>query len=401
VLVHGALRVAGYPRGDSAPRCRAGRLGLTPLKHVVVMKIFLCGDVMTGRGIDQVLPNPSLPQLHEDYVRSATQYVRLAERANGPIPAPVAPSYIWGAALDELDAFKPDARVVNLETAITRSEDYAPKGINYRMSPQNAACLTAAGIDCCVLANNHVLDWGRAGLRDTLENLARLEIKTAGAGRNIAEARAPALLSAKGKGRLVVLSYATASSGVPSGWAASAEAPGINFLGNLSEASVADIAAQIARVKKPGDDVVVSIHWGSNWGYKISASERRFAHALIDEAGASIVHGHSSHHPKAIEIYKERLILYGCGDFLNDYEGIEGYEAYRDDLVLMYFATCDHKSGRLEALELVPLQIRRFQLTRPSREDTEWLLKRLNREYRPFGAGISVTAEGRFALSLT
>ena len=127
-----------------------------------VLRLFLCGDVMIGRGIDQVLPHPCSPILHEDYVHSALDYVRLAEEANGPIARPVAPSYIWGAALDELTHRQPDARIINLETAITRSEDFAPKGINYRVNPENADCLTAAAIDCCVLANNHVSD-GAAG----------------------------------------------------------------------------------------------------------------------------------------------------------------------------------------------------------------------------------------------
>src|SRR5512141_3177419 len=105
------------------------------------MRLFLCGDVMIGRGIDQVLPHPCHPILHESYVHSASDYVRLAEEANGPIPRPVAPCYIWGTALDELDRRQPDARIINLETAITRSEDFAPKGINYRVSPENADCL--------------------------------------------------------------------------------------------------------------------------------------------------------------------------------------------------------------------------------------------------------------------
>jgi poly-gamma-glutamate synthesis protein (capsule biosynthesis protein) len=115
------------------------------------MRIFLCGDVMTGRGIDQALPHPCSPILHEGYVQSAVDYLRLAERANGPVPRP--------------------------------SDAFEPKGINYRMSPENGPCLSAAGLDCCVLANNHVLDWGLAGLIDTLNALERLRIKTAGAGR--------------------------------------------------------------------------------------------------------------------------------------------------------------------------------------------------------------------------
>jgi hypothetical protein len=69
-----------------------------------------------------------------------------------------------------------------------------PKGISYRMSPENAGCLAAAGVDCCVLGNNHMLDWGRAGLCDTLATLEHLRIKTAGAGRDAAQASAPAIL---------------------------------------------------------------------------------------------------------------------------------------------------------------------------------------------------------------
>ena len=91
----------------------------------------------------------------------------------------MAPSYIWGAALDHLHRVRPDARVINLETSITRSDAYIPKGINYRMSPENAECLLTAGIDCCALGNNHILDWDRAGLLETLATLERLRIKSA------------------------------------------------------------------------------------------------------------------------------------------------------------------------------------------------------------------------------
>ena len=104
---------------------------------------------MTGRGIYQVLAHPCDPKLHEDYVASAKDYVSLAEKANGAIPRHAKPAYVWGVALDELDRMRPDVRIINLETAITRSDDYARKGINYRMSPENADCLSAANIDCC------------------------------------------------------------------------------------------------------------------------------------------------------------------------------------------------------------------------------------------------------------
>lgn len=362
------------------------------------VRLFLSGDVMLGRGIDQVLANPCSPVLHEGYVQSAIDYVHLAEAANGPIPRQVAPAYVWGAALDELDRTRPNARIINLETSITRSDDYVPKGINYRMSPENADSLVAAAIDCCVLANNHVLDWGRAGLIDTLATLERLHIKAAGAGRNVDEARAPAILDVAGEGRVLVFSFASVTSGTPKSWAATREAPGVNLLPDLS-AGLAHICGEIARVRRPRDVVVVSVHWGPNWGHDIPEDQRHFAHTLIEAADVSIIHGHSSHHAKAIEVYRNRLILYGCGDFLNDYEGIRGYEGYRDDLALMYLADLEPTRGDLAALEMVPLQIRKFQLTRPSRQDIHWLQGTLDRESKKRDARVKLIADGRFALT--
>jgi len=362
-------------------------------------RIFLCGDVMTGRGIDQVLPHPGDPGLHESHADSAMDYVRLAEEANGLIQRPQDVSYIWGAALDELKRLRPDVRIVNLETSITRSDSYDPKGINYRMSPENAACLAAADVDCCVLANNHVLDWGRAGLLDTLAALERLGIRFAGAGRDRVQARMPAILGVSGKGRVVVFSFATPTSGVPRRWAARHEACGVNLLADLSDAAIARIADDIGSMRRENDIVIVSIHWGSNWGHEIPKDHRRFAHALVERADVSIVHGHSSHHAKAIEVHRNRLILYGCGDFLNDYEGVMGHDEFRDDLPLMYFADVDPVSHDLVALDMVPLQIRRFQLGHASRADADWLARTLDRESRPLGVRVDLDPDGRLALS--
>lgn len=364
-----------------------------------VIRLFLCGDVMIGRGIDQVLAHPCDPALHEGYAHSAMDYVSLAEAANGPIPRHADPWYVWGAALDEWSRAPPDGRIINLETSITRSDDYIPKGINYRVSPDNAECLAAATVDCCVLANNHVLDWGRAGLSETLTTLADLGIKTAGAGRNLDEAAAPALLDFHRKRRVLIFSLAFPSSGVPRSWAATRESSGVNVLNDLSLSGVARIAEQVERLRRPGDVILVSIHWGSNWGYEVADAEQQFAHALIDDAGASVVHGHSSHHPKGIEVYRDRLILYGCGDFLNDYEGIRGYEEYRGDLALMYFAGVDAASAAVVSLEIVPLQIRNFRLVRPSSQDIEWLRRTLDRESQRFGVRVALDAAGRLVLA--
>ncbi|OGA97025.1 MAG: hypothetical protein A3G27_09615 [Betaproteobacteria bacterium RIFCSPLOWO2_12_FULL_66_14] len=89
-----------------------------------------------------------------------------------------------------------------------------------------------------------------------------------------------------------------------------------------------------------------------------------------------------------MELYKGKLILYGCGDLLTDYEGIAGHEAYRPDLSLMYFPAVESSSGRLLRLAAVPTQVRRFQLRRAPEEGVAWLTDTLNREGRSLGTRV-------------
>ncbi len=346
--------------------------------------LFLCGDVMTGRGIDQILPFPGKPQLHEPCMNSAASYVSLAEQATGPMPRLVTFGYIWGNALQEFQREAPQAKVINLETAITQSDTHwESKDVHYKMSLENVACLTAAGIDCCVLANNHMLDWGIAGLLDTIKILDTAGIKHAGAGRNLQEAQAPAILNGR-EGRVIVFSLGSVSSGIPAQWSALENQPGINVMETQADDPVSSLAKAIREVREKDDVVIASIHWGGNWGYKIPAAQKILAHRLVDEAGVDIVHGHSSHHVKAVDVYNGCLILYGCGDFINDYEGIEGYEMFRGDLGLMYFADVDAHAHRLLGLRMVPTQVRHFRVNRASEIDTQWLGDLLNREGKQF-----------------
>ncbi|MCP4386481.1 MAG: CapA family protein [Hyphomicrobiales bacterium] len=365
------------------------------------MTLMLSGDVMTGRGVDQVLPHPSPPVLHEAYIRSALDYVSLAEEANGPIARPMPFPYIWGDALRVLEERKPDLSIINLETAVTHSHRFVPKGINYRMSPDNTPCLTAAGIDCCVVANNHVLDWGREGLEETLAVLGDAGISTAGAGHDATEASAPATLAGLGKPRILVYGIACPSSGVPSDWAADDNSSGVNYLEHPSAETADTIARRISRDRQPGDIVVVSIHLDANWGYKIGETDRAFAHRLIEAGAADVVHGHSSHHPKAIEVHHGKPIFYGCGDLINDYEGIEGHEAFRGDLSLMYFVEFDPADRHLLSLDMVPFRIRNIRLNRTSSEETEWLRRMMDRECARFGGGVRLAESGFLALSWT
>ena len=342
------------------------------------LRLFLCGDVMTGRGIDQALPHPVDPVLYEPYVRDAREYVDLAEKANGPIPRPLSFDYVWGEALQELERASVDLRIINLETAITSEETPCPgKGIHYRMHPLNIGCLSTARISACSLANNHVLDWGNSGLSETLRSLDAVGIAHSGAGNNAEEAAAPAVLNIEGKPRVLLFSFGSTTSGIPRDWNATPSRAGVNLLDDLSETTAARVADQMRHLRKAGDLLIASIHWGSNWGYDIPSKQIAFAHRLVEE-GVAIVHAHSSHHVKAIEVFKGRLILYGSGDFLTDYEGISGYEEFRGDLALMYFVELDSQTGQLLSARLVPMQMRRFRVERASAADARRLCDLLN-----------------------
>ncbi len=362
--------------------------------------LFLCGDVMTGRGIDQVLPYAGNPTLHEPWVKDAGDYVALAEHAHGAIPRPLAEADLWGEALRQLDRVRPDLRFINLETSITTSNTPWPnKGIHYRMHPDNIGCLKVADIHGCSLANNHILDWDHDGLWESLRVLEEAGITTVGAGDNETVASEPAVFDVGSGRRVILLACGLGSSGIPESWAATADQPGVWRLAGLGEESVQRIADKVRAVKRQGDLVVLSIHWGGNWGYELEPGQQDFARAVIDEAGVDLVHGHSSHHPKAMEVYRGHLILYGCGDFINDYEGIQGHGQYRGDLVLMYFPTLETRTGRLVALTMVPLRMHRFQLRPAGDEEANWLAKVLDRECRRFDGGCQRQADGTLSLS--
>ena len=355
----------------------------------IVVVLCLTGDVMTGRGVDQILPAAGDPRLWERYAASARDYVALAEAASGPIPQPVDFSWLWGDAMQVLDELAPDLRIVNLETSITTRDDaQLAKAVLYRMHPGNVSCLTAARLDACALANNHVMDFGVGGLEETLDVLTHAGLGPVGAGCDEGQAWAPAELTAGGGHRVLVWSVGSASSGVPRSWTAGPGSAGVALLDEHSHADVHAICERVRRVKQPGDIAVVSVHWGSNWGYDVPREQVRLAHRLID-SGADVVHGHSSHHPRPVEVYRDRLVLYGCGDLINDYEGIGGKERFRGDLRLMYVARLD-PTGGLHELRMVPFQSRQMRLRLATEQDARWLHRVLGRASRRFGSRVDL-----------
>jgi poly-gamma-glutamate synthesis protein (capsule biosynthesis protein) len=337
------------------------------------MRLFLCGDLMLARGIDQILPHPGDPTLHEPYVHDARQYVQLAEEVSGTIPKPVDFSYIWGGLPEMLEVRRPDVRIGNLETSVTTRDEYArEKGIHYRMSPRNVEVLETLPFDCVTLGNNHVLDWGVGGLRETLDTLGGRGIGYCGAGADSTHAAAPwQRVLAEGE-KLSVFGIGDRSSGVPKDWTAREDRPGV-FLkpGNRNlEAHLAQAGRGVR---------IASIHWGENWGYAIPRRQQNVARSLIDRAGVTIVHGHSSHHPKGFELYQGGIIIYGAGDFINDYEGIGGHERYRPDLTAGYVVEISPDTHHVVGAELLVFRIQRMRLHRASAGETGWMAETLER----------------------
>ncbi|MFJ8160065.1 CapA family protein [Streptomyces sp. NPDC096136] len=365
---------------------------------------------MLGRGIDQVLPHPGDPRLAEPWVSDARAYVEMAEAVNGPVSRADGYDGPWGDLMAELRATGPDAWVLNLETSVTRADGFAPgKSVHYRMNPANVPCLTAVRPDVCALANNHVLDFGRDGLAETLDSLGAAGLRTAGAGVDAAEAWRPVRVvlrsASSGTGstsrhgpRLLVFSIGFPSSGIPLDWAAGPDLSGVALASAPSPAAAADLVSRMRAARRPGDLTAVSVHWGSNWGYRVPPEHIRFAHALVD-GGADLVHGHSSHHPRPLEVHHGRLILYGCGDLVDDYEGISGHEQYRSDLRILYTARLDGATGALRGLRLTPFQARRLTLHRARLRDAYWLRAALTRHGSPFSTTLAVGSDGVLTLT--
>jgi poly-gamma-glutamate capsule biosynthesis protein CapA/YwtB (metallophosphatase superfamily) len=354
---------------------------------------------MLGRGVDQILTHPGNPALYERNVGDARTYVDLAIRANGSIPQPVDWSWPWGDALELLSSPRPDARIINLETSVTSSDDYVPgKTVHYRMNPANIEALTVVRPDVSVLANNHVLDFGRRGLLETLDVLSAAELPSTGAGRSLREAQSPVIIPIpRTGGRVLVFAFGSPSSGIPYEWAATEDAPGVNVITTLGDAAADELCRQVLQVRQQGDLTVVSAHWGSNWGYRVPADQVRFAHRLVD-GGVDMVHGHSTHHPRPIEVYRGKLILYGCGDLIDDYEGIRGHDQYRPDLRLLYLPRLDPASGELVELRMVALQARQMRLYWASHRDAQWVKTVLDKVSRPFGSRIDLGSGGVLSL---
>jgi poly-gamma-glutamate capsule biosynthesis protein CapA/YwtB (metallophosphatase superfamily) len=230
-----------------------------------------------------------------------------------------------------------DLAVANLEIALTdRGLRTRGKAIAERGPPHAVESLVQAGFDAINLANNHVLDYGEPALRDTLARLAEARLPSFGAGGNASEAAAP-LVVERGGLRIGLVGY---TSTLPQGFAATADAPGVNPLraltfyrptrnpeeypGSAMAMETRPVADDLARMvgdieslKQRADVVLVYQHWGASMTEQVLDFQRGIGHAAIDAGAAGVFGGHQ-HVISAIEFYKGRPIVHGMGNLLFD-----------------------------------------------------------------------------------
>ncbi len=272
-----------------------------------------------------------------------------------PFPTTVDYRYPWGDALDVLEEIRPAARIVNLGNQRHHERRFlaAKRHSLPDASRKRQAAERGPNRLLCSLKQPRSRPAGLAGYRRPSKRCVRRESRPPGAGENAARAASPAIIEIAPEIRLAVFGYGTESSGVPASWAARQPFTRREFHFRIfHRGPPRKLSESISGQTRPEDLVIFSVHWGGNWGYDVPEEQVRFAHQLIDSGAVDVVHGHSSHHVRPLEVYRGKLILYGAGDFLNDYEGIEGNEGYRDDLALDVLPTFESGTGRLVRLRI-------------------------------------------------
>lgn len=318
----------------------------------MTITIALAGDAMLGRGVAAHIATTGAQDLVSEDVR---EYLAAADLA-----------------------------VVNLECCISdrgRPWQAAGKRFHFRAPPAAAEALAGLGVGCVTLANNHALDFGYAGLSDTCEQLARAGIAVAGAGADLAQARAPARLEAGGQ-RVAVLSVTDQAPG----YAAGQGRPGV-AQADLAGGTPHWLTGEIAALDGQCDVVLVMPHWGPNLAASPLPYLRMAARALVD-AGATVVAGHSAHLFHGVA----GRVLYDLGDFIDDYPVDP---VLRNDLSLLFLVTLG-AAGPVR-VEAVPLKLGYARTRVATGRDREWIRERLAAACVPFGTGVA-EADGRFVL---
>ncbi len=309
------------------------------------LQIALTGDVMLGRLVNSVL--------------GLDKY-----------------TYVWCDTLQMMR--EADLSLINLGCVIaSKGTEWSRtwKAFHFRAGLEAIEVLKTASIDYVSLANNHTLDYEVEAFIEMLELLDTNKIAHSGAGRNLQESITPAILQAK----RIKIDVLALTDNQPE-WEAKANSPGVNFIPITLENDYYErLKGCIENSKSRSDVVIVSCHIGPHFREVPSNAYVNFAHRIID-LGADIYWGHSNHTPQGIEIYKKKVILHDCGDFIDDY-AVDPY--YRNDLSFLFLV--NFELDRIKNIELVPVKISDFRVCTAPPWDADLITQKMVNQCKILG----------------
>ncbi|CAF1359148.1 unnamed protein product [Rotaria sp. Silwood1] len=356
--------------------------------------INLAGDVMIGRLIDQLLPT----SVYNPEEASIVRPFRLSRRSYFPYLQEDKYNYatVWG---NTIPLWKMgNLNIINLETTVTTHDKLWPgKVFNYRTHPANIACLTIANIHHVSLANNHTLDFEIKGLEETCESLDKSGISYVGAGKTREHALGPVFIdvpitvspiveklkpisinSAAPRSSTSLRIGLLSASDHPSDWSS---VPSFHLLTYYDLPLLyTQLEPLITNARLNSDFVIFSVHWGPNYQWIPDKKIQELAHWMIHQ-GVDLIHGHSSHHLQGIEIVQRQngthgLIIYGCGDFVDDYAIDQEYRNDLGALFQLHLSISSQneklKSIRLQSLSIFPTRCSNFQVNQLNLQDIDW-----------------------------
>jgi len=313
------------------------------------LKLLFAGDVMIGRFVNECLKDES-------------------------------PAYPWGNTLPLF--LNADWRACNLECVISdHGTPWArtPKTFYFRSDARNTAVLKSARMDVVSMANNHTLDFNHRGMVEMIRLLDGAEIGHCGVGLDLAEASRLVIREVKGV-RIGMLSF---TDNEPA-WEATDDHPGVYYVPvENPDERTANLLNLVKASRSKVDLLVVSAHWGGNWGYSPSEAHVELAHELV-RAGAGILFGHSAHVCRGVEVFENGLILYSAGDFVDDYR-VDAID--RNDQSWAFEVLT--RGGKLTGLNLYPIVIRNCQASLAGKSVAADMMETMERLCEAFGTAVA------------
>jgi poly-gamma-glutamate synthesis protein (capsule biosynthesis protein) len=270
-----------------------------------------------------------------------------------------------------------DIFFTNLEAPFGTTGEIFEKEYTFRVKPDLVNVLLAGKINLVSLGNNHIMDYGVSALQETKQVLERNQIRYAGAGVNLAEARKPAILEIKEK-KIGFLAYSLT---FPEEFWASDSTPGTCFPYDTF------VFKDVAALDKETDFVIVSCHWSQELLEYPKKYQINLAHRFIDN-GADLILGHHPHVLQGIEWYKGKLIAYSLGNFIfGSYS-----EKAKDSMLLKITLQADDSI----IAQVLPIKVynkevefRPVPLAGEEKQDFIYNLAKLSMELNPSPIGIN------------